>query len=266
MNALRNIIIGLILVMAGSTMSFAQSNPCNPCGGKNMKTMAAHSGQVFSVEDPMGRNTVTFKSTAPLEDIVGTSNQVTGKLVFDPMNPKAGGHGELTVPVKSLNTGIPLRDEHLAGADWLNAEKNPNITFAITEVRNIKEVKSTRDATTFEVTAVGDFSLNGKTRKISVPARITYLKESEATKQRLPGDLLAARTTFEVALADFGITGPDGMNLIGSKVGETVEVDLSLVASSTGGAMAGNPCGQKAANPCAAKNAQNPCNPCGGKM
>lgn len=289
MKTLKSIIAGLTLLLAISSVSFAQSNPCNPCGGKSMKSMGDHVGQVFSVEDPMGRNTVTFKSTAPLEDIVGTSNQITGQLIFDPNNPKAGGHGELVVPVKTLNTGIPLRDEHLAGADWLNAEKNPNIEFRITEVKNVKEVKTTKDAKTFEVTAVGDFSLNGKTKRISVPARITYLKESEATKQRLPGDLLAARTTFEVALADFGITGPKGMNLIGSKVGEKVEVDLSLVASSAGGAMAGNPCGgkaamnpcgdkaqmtkaagnpcgQKASNPCGEKKPQNPCNPCGGKM
>jgi polyisoprenoid-binding protein YceI len=290
MKTIRNIILGLTLVVAGSSGIFAQGNPCNPCGGKNMKSTEEHSGMVFSVEDPMKRNSVTFKSTAPLEDIVGTSSQITGRLVFDPSNPAEGGHGEIVVPIKSLNTGIPLRDEHLAGGDWLNADKNPNIKFTIVEVKNIRQVKGTADAKTFDVTAVGDFSLNGKTKRISVPARITYLKESEATKQRQPGDLLAARTTFEVTLADFGITGPKGMNLIGSKVGEKVEIDLSLVASSTTGAMAGNPCGGKAAmnpcgdkaqmtkatgNPCGQKAAgntcsdkkpQNPCNPCGGKM
>ncbi|MDF1545177.1 MAG: YceI family protein [bacterium] len=278
MKTLKSIILGLTLVSAISSVSFAQSNPC---GGKNMKSMGDHGGMVFTIEDPMGRNTVTFKSTAPLEDIVGTSNQISGQLVFDPNNPDAGGHGEFVVPVKTLNTGIPLRDEHLAGADWLNADKNPNIEFRITEVKNVKEVKSTKDAKTFEVTAIGDFSLNGKTKRISVPARITYLKENKMTEQKMPGDLLAARTTFEVALADFGITGPKGMNLIGSKVGEKVEIDLSLIASSAGGAMAGNPCGGKAQmtkaagnpcggkaamNPCGGKKPQNPCNPCGGKM
>jgi polyisoprenoid-binding protein YceI len=288
MKTIKNFVFGLTLVLAANTVALAQGNPCNPCGGKGMKAMGDHGGMVFSVEDPMKRNSVTFKSTAPLEDIVGTSNQISGQLVFDPSNPNAGGHGELVVPVKSINTGIPLRDEHLAGTDWLNADKNPNIQFKIVEVRDVKEFKSTPDARTFDVTAVGEFSLNGRTKRISVPTRITYLKENEMTKQKMPGDLLAARTTFEVALADFGITGPKGMNLIGSKVGEKVEIDLSLVASSTGGAMAGNPCGgkaamnpcgdkatmtktagnpcgQKAGNPCGEKNPQNPCNPCGGK-
>lgn len=279
----KNIVMATALVTALGSTLFAQSNPFNPCGAKNMKSAQASDGHgiVFAVDDPMGRNAVTFKSTAPLEDIVGTSNKIVGQFVFDPSNPQNGGHGELSVPVKSLSTGIPLRDEHLAGADWLNADKNPKIQFKIAEVKNVRAVKSTPGAQTFDVVAVGDFSLNGVTKKISVPARITYLKESEITKQKAPGDLLAARTTFEVALADFGISGPKGMNLIGSKVGEKVEIELSVVASAAGGTMAGNPCGEKkamkagnpcgdkakvaAGNPCGQKASQNPGNPCGPK-
>ncbi len=267
MKALKNMILGLTLAMALAAVASA--------GGDH--------GIVFEVEDPMNRNSVTFKSSAPLEDIVGISNRVTGQLVFDPAHPEKGSHGELSVPVASLDTGIPLRDEHMAGADWLNAQTHPNITFKIVELRDVESVKSTADAKTFDVTAVGDFSLNGVTKRLSVPARITYLKESEATKQRLPGDLLAVRTTFDLALADFGITGPKGMDLIGSKVGERVEVELTVVASSASAPMAGNPCGGKepmnAGNPCGGKAATatmagNPCggkepmsagNPCGGK-
>jgi polyisoprenoid-binding protein YceI len=260
MNTLRNTILGLSIVTALAATAAAQNNPSNPCGGKAMKSAHAadsQGGKVFEVKDPMNRNSVTFKSTAPLEDIVGTSNEVSGHLVFDPTSPQQGGYGAISVPVASLNTGIPLRDEHLAGADWLNAEANANIKFEILEVTDVTSVKSTPDAQTFDAVAVGDFSLNGVTQRYSVPARITYLTESDATRQRLPGDLLAARATFEVALADFGITGPKGMDLIGSKVGETVEVEVSVVGSSASGAVAGNPCG--------GKHAMDASNPCGGK-
>jgi len=228
MRALRDTILGLALVGSLATVASAQDNPCGSKAMKASETMSDH-GTVFTVDDPMNRNSVTFKSTAPLEDIIGTSNQVTGKLVFDPNQPENGGYGELSFPVKSLGTGIPLRDEHLAGADWLNAEENPDITFKIVEVTNVKSVKSTAEAKTFDVIAVGDFSLNGITKRLRVPGRITYLRESEATRQRLPGDLLAARTTFDITLADFAITGPRGMNLIGSKGGEKVEVHLLAV-------------------------------------
>ena len=45
-------------------------------------------GYKFYIDDPMNRNTITFKSEAPLEDIVGTSNQITGYINFDPDNPQ----------------------------------------------------------------------------------------------------------------------------------------------------------------------------------
>lgn len=191
----------------------------------------AQSKTSFNVEDPMKRNTVTFKSVAPLEDIIGTSNEISGTLEFDPAKPEAGGSGMLSVPVASLDTGIPLRDEHLANDQWLNAAQYPNITFKIVDVKDVTPVKVSDEAKTFDVVAVGDFSLKGKTKRMSVPARITWLKETEATRQRQPGDLLAARATFDLTLADFGVTGPAGKDLIGSKVGESVTIEFSVVAS-----------------------------------
>lgn len=266
----------LALAVAGliSTAS-AQNKPENPCGGKAMKPaqsmtpskpMMHGAGTTFVVNDPMNRNTVSFKSSAPLEDIIGTSNQISGQLQFDPEHPEKGGSGEIIVPVKSLATGIPLRDEHLASPDWLNAAQYPQIVFHITSVRDVRKVTATADAQTYDVTVAGDFSLHGVTKPLQAPGRITYLKESETTKQKLPGNLLAARTEFSVPLADFGITGPKGMPLVGSKVGEQVAIQLSLVGSSEAGPMAGNPCGGKkgaaamdAGNPCGEKKAQNPC-------
>ncbi len=235
-------------------------NPCNPC---------SKSGTVFHFKDQMGRNTVTFKSEAPLEDIIGTTNQISGQIVFDPNHPEKGGRGEFSVPVASLNTGIPLRDEHLRSADWLDASAHSNIKLAIKEVKNLKPVKVTNESATYDAILVADFTLRGQTKRLEFPSRITYLKESEMTKTKLPGDLLAARAAFDINLGEFGVTGPKGMNLIGTKVGETIAVEVSLVGS-TSMAMAGNPCnpcGGKAKNPCnpCGGKAKNPCNPCGGK-
>ena len=103
--------------------------------------------------------------------------------------------------------------------------------------------------------------MNGKKHSVEIPGVVSYLPESDMTKGRAAGNLLAARADFTVALADYGVTGPPGMDLIGSKVGETVDVNVQFVASSAmPKAMASNPC-----NPCGGKkNACNPCNPCGG--
>ena len=244
------------------------ANPCNPCGGKAVVAKAtaiavnpchAKHGKVFYAADPMGRNTVTFTSKAPLEDIIGTSNSISGYLTFDSQSPYAGVRGSFTVPVGSLDTGIPLRDEHLHSDMWLDAKSQPNITFKIEGTRNVRSVKTSEAFQTYDMTLVGSFSLHRKTRRIEAPARVTFLKESEQTKKKMPGDLLAVCASFNVPLKDFGITGPAGMNLVGSKVSDSIAVDVSLFASSQTQKVAGNPC-----NPCGGK-ASNPCNPCGGK-
>ena len=220
--------------------AMAKAPAVNPCHAKM--------GTVFHVADPMGRDTITFTSSAPLEDIVGTSNQVRGYVVFDPSNPKKGGRGVLSIPVATLKTGIPLRDEHLQSADWLNAAAHPEITFTIKKMSNIRKVKGLAGQS-FQASLEGDLEMNGRKRKVRVSsARFAYLPESERTKAKAPGDLLAGRASLSVSLKDFGVKGFDGV--IGSKVSEKVQIRISFVASSK---MAG------AGNPC------NPCNPCAKK-
>ena len=211
-------------------------NPCNPCGkmaGKaaNVAVNPCHAkmGSVFYVADPMNRNTVTFKSQAPLEDIVGTTNEITGYVVFDPNQPNKGGKGTLRVPVASLKTGIPLRDEHLQSPDWLNAAQHKEIVFEITDVKKIKEAKASGGAKTFDLTLVGNLTVHGSTARVEAPARITYLPESAMTKMKMAGNLLAGRTSFAVKLSDFGVKGMQGV--VGSRVSETIQIDVSFTGS-----------------------------------
>lgn len=238
----------VVAVLSVASLAVAQKNPCNPC---------AKEGTVFNVNDPKNRNAVTMTSEAPLEDIVGTSNKITGYIIFDPSDPDKGGEAKLSVPVASINTGIPLRDEHLQGAAWLDAGAHPDITLEVTRVKSIEKVKTDETSATFNMKVAGYLSIKGIRKPIEFEARVTYLRETERTKSKMPGDLLAARATFDVTLADYDITGPRGAGLIGSKVGETVQVAVSVMGTNASMEMAGNPC-----NPCGGK-AKNPCNPCG---
>ncbi len=243
---------------ASNPCEMKADNPCgakaaNPCGGKAaamagvpaVNPCFAKMGTVFMIADPMQRNTITFRSEAPLEDIIGTTNQVQGYLVFDPHSPKKGGRGEITVPVASLRTGIPLRDEHLQGPEWLDANGYPNITFTIEDVRDVKSVKKGDGFTTYEAKVLGSFTLRGVTRNIETDARLTYLEESETTRQKLEGDLLATRASFTVALSEFGVRGFDGV--VGSKVGSTIDIDVNVMASASAPGKASNPCSGKSA-------------------
>jgi len=195
------------------------------------KTMNTEDGMRFVVNDSKMLDNVTFKSYAPLEDIVGFTSEISGYLVFDPFNPKKGGHGVLDVPITGLTTGIPLRDEHMQSAGWLDAEKFPNASLRINSLKDIKEVKSSNESASYDLTVVAEFTLHGITKVLEFPGRITYLKESEATQRRMPGNLLAARASFTVALKDFAVNGPEGMAIVGSKVGETIDIEVSIMGS-----------------------------------
>lgn len=172
---------------------------------------------------------VYFESNAPLENIKGQSNQVVGYAV---LSKETGGSivaGEWRLPVKSMKTGIDLRDEHLASSDWLDASKHPDVVFKIVETKDVKETKKTEAFTTYSATLVGTLSLHGVSKSISIPgSTITVLKESAATAKVAKGEIISVRSKFSVTLKDYGISHP----VIGEKVAKDVSLDVSLFLSS----------------------------------
>lgn len=244
--------IGMAVLFAGPVR--AAENPCNPCGGAKkagnpmpaVNPDFAKGGTVFHVNDANMRDSVTFRSEAPLEDIVGVSNAIGGYVVFDPADYKKGLKAEFAVSVASLNTGIPLRDEHLHSEMWLNATAYPEIGLKIDgSSGKLKSVRNSGEFDTYEGEFRGTLTLKGKQRQVDVNARLVYMKESDKTKMKMPGNLLAVRASFSVPLKDFGITGPPDMNLVGTKVSDTIEIEVSLIGTTA------MPAGD------------NPCNPCG---
>lgn len=178
--------------------------------------------QNFSFKDENGRNQATFFSTTPLEDVRGLSNNIYGTITFD-VEDLTTLKGKIILPVSSLKTGIDLRDEHLRSENWMDAEAYPNITFDIKNVSNIKKISDNK--ATAKVT--GDFTAHGVTKEVVADAELTYLDESEKTKQRAPGDLLGVKAKFDIKLSDFGVKN----KLIGEKVAEEIEIEVNMVGS-----------------------------------
>ncbi len=202
--------IALVAILL-STVSFAQ--------GFKVK---ASGEQTFNFADRGGRNQASFFSTTPLEDIRGLSNDVKGKVTFNISDIKTL-KGQISVSTASIKTGIDLRDEHLRSADWLDAEKFPEITFIIKRVQDVKQLGDNK----FQIKVVGDFTLKGVTKEVTADATLTYLDESEQTKMRAPGDLLGVQSTFNVKLSEFGVKN----KIVGQKVAEVVEVSVNMVGS-----------------------------------
>ncbi|MGC3960300.1 MAG: YceI family protein [Verrucomicrobiota bacterium] len=179
--------------------------------------------QSFDFKDPKGVNTVTFKLDAPLEAIDGSANGVGGSVEFDAANP-AATTGKIAIAAESLTVPNPMMKEHMHGGQWLDVAKFKEITF---EVKSLKNVKTQDNATAADVT--GSFTLHGVTKEITVPVKITYLKDK--LSQRVPnqqGDLLVLRSTFTIKRTDYGIN-PGAPT---DKVTDEIELKLSIAGAS----------------------------------
>jgi polyisoprenoid-binding protein YceI len=176
----------------------------------------------FDFKDPKGVNNVVFKTDAPLESINGTANGISGTVTFDPANP-AATRGKIIVAAGSLHVGNPMMKEHLHGDKWMDVSRFPQITFDLGTLKNAK----TQDTTT-TADAVGNLTIKGITKELTVPVKLTYLRDK--LQQRLPGrkgDLLVVRSTFSIKRNDFGINSGN----FEDKVSNEIELSLSVAGA-----------------------------------
>jgi len=163
-----------------------------------------------------------FFSSTPLEDVTGLSNDVKGTITFD-VGDVSTLKGSISISTASIKTGIELRDGHLQSKNWLDAESYPEITFVIKNVSNVKSLEDNK----LEVKVVGDFTTHGVTKEVIADITMTFLDESEQTKQKAPGDLLGVEAKFSIVLSDYEV---DNM-VLGSKVSDSIEITVTMVGS-----------------------------------
>jgi polyisoprenoid-binding protein YceI len=187
-------------------------------------SIAALAGPLsFNFKDPKGVNNAVFKLDAPLEAINGSATGISGMVKFDPENPSATT-GKIVIASPSLRVGNSMMNEHLHSDKWMNVAKFPEISFEATELKN---AKSEGGVTTAD--AIGKFTAMGVTKTMTVPVKITYLKDK--LSQRVPnlkGDLLVLRSNFQIKRSDFGIN-PGQME---EKVSDTIDLTLSIAGAS----------------------------------
>lgn len=179
--------------------------------------------QSFDFKDPKGVNNAVFKLDAPLEAINGSANGVSGTVEFDAANPGATT-GKIVIAAESLTVPNGMMKEHMHGGQWLDVAKFKEITF---EAKSLKNLKTAGDTTTADAT--GSFTLHGVTKEITVPVKITYLKDKLSQRvPNQPGDLLVIRSTFTIKRSDYGIN-PGAPT---DKVADEIELTLSIAGAS----------------------------------
>ena len=183
--------------------------------------------QTIVLSNRVGKNQIRFVSTAPMEEIHGTASGISGALKLDPAHVETMT-GKIEVRVASMETGIEKRDEHLHGADWLDAKRFPAIAFEIAGLKDVS-VQADKDRAVIQGMAMGTFSLHGVEREMEIPFEATYLSASDQTAKRAPGDLFFIEGAFQIALKDFDIAGARG--LVGSRVGTEIHLKANFFGS-----------------------------------
>jgi len=181
-------------------------------------------GAEFDFKDPKGVNSISFTLDSLLEPFAGVASGISGKVTFDPADPKAT-KGTITVATKSLHLANPGMKDTLHGPDWLDVAKNPKIDFTVKEVTDYKSAGEN----VFDLTVVGDLTCRGVTKELTVPVKATYLPGKLGERSsKLTGDLLVLRANFSMKRKDFGIK-PD---MPGTVVAEEIQLGVSIAGVS----------------------------------
>lgn len=187
--------------------------------------LAAHAApQSFDFKDPKGVNNVQFKLDAPLESVTGTATGISGAVMFDPQHPEATS-GRITLDTTSLTVGNPLMGEHLRSDQWLDVAKHPSIVFEATGVSNVRA-----QGAQLLADVSGNLTIKGVTKPVTVPVSFTHLPDRLSARlgnDKVKGDLLVLRASFEVNRSDYGIQ-PGRMT---DKVAETIHLSLSIAGA-----------------------------------
>ena len=181
-------------------------------------------GTEFDFKDPKGVNSISFTLDSLLEPFSGVASGISGKVTFDPADPKAT-KGTIAVETKSLHLENKGMEGALHGKDWLDVAKNPKIEFVI---KKVTDYKSAGD-NVFDLTVVGDLTCKGVTKELTVPVKATFLPGKLGERSsKLTGDLLVLRANFAMKRKDFGIK-PDITDKV---VAEEIQLRVSIAGVS----------------------------------
>ncbi len=166
----------------------------------NYKIDPVHSSVGFSVRH-MG-----------VSNVKGHFDEFVGSLVLDNGSIKAAS---ATIQVKSVNTGIERRDNHLRTADFFEVAKYPEILF------KTKKVEKSGDQTIL----IGDFTMRGVTRELRLPVTVSGPVKDPQGNTRIG---LEAKTT--VNRKDYGMKFNAVMETGGLMVGDEVAIEINAEA------------------------------------
>jgi polyisoprenoid-binding protein YceI len=169
-------------------------------GADSYKIDPMHSSIIFSVRH-MGINNVR-----------GHFDEFGGMVVVDngAIQSATG-----TIQVKSINTGVPMRDNHLRKADFFDATNYPTINF------QSKKVEQSGG----QAILIADFTMHGVTKELRLPVKLSGPVKDPQGKTRI-----GLEATAKVNRKDYGISYNAMLESGAAAVGEEVTIEINAEA------------------------------------
>ncbi len=174
-------------------------------------------GTMYKIPAGKATTSVIFESEAPLENVIGRTQTVTGYIEIPAAPGDASGRSEIHVDLASLTTGISLRDKHMR-ENHLQTDKYPEAVFVLTSM--MLPETGILPGTRTEVKVTGNLTLHGVTKEITPVSHLTLDPN---------GGSLHLQSEFSVTLQDYQIDRPQFLVM---KLAEEQKIKVDIVAFS----------------------------------
>lgn len=170
-------------------------------------------GEVEKWEIDKAHSNIYFDVRHTYVTVRGKFKDFSGSLQFDPENLTVSSVS-FQVNTKSINTGVPNRDNHLRSEEFFAVNKYPAMTFQSIGVKQ-KEGN--------QYTLEGNLTIKGKTSKVAVP--FTYFGTRENPLKK--GQMVAGfETRFSIDRLEYQV-GPGKFFEMGV-IGRNVDILITL--------------------------------------
>ena len=160
------------------------------------------------------RSTIGFTVHQFLGTTHGKFPKFDGKIEIDREHPEKSSV-VARIDIRSIDTGIVKRDNHLRSAEFFNVAKFPEMTFKSGRVRQTGEQSGD---------IFGDLTMHGITKPITLHVKLMSLISNETKETHW------AVTTEPLKRRDFNLMFSQGAESI-SGIGQTVAVNIEIEAS-----------------------------------
>jgi len=182
---------------------------------------SANAADTYKI-DP-AHTTITFSVRhLGINNVKGKFKEFEGAVVLDNGTiTEASG----TIQVKSVDTGVPQRDDHLRTADFFDATNCPTITFKTKRIIKHRVFGRRHNLWDGRMTMVADFTMHGVTKELKLSA-----KQSGPTKDPWGNIRIGLEAKPKLKRKDYGINFHQVLETGALLVGEEVEIEINAEA------------------------------------